>query len=360
MSFCAAIWRLAFFAMLLLPSAVCSQTCVNIGGANPTTYSQDFNGLGDSSAPQNADPANIIVLNATAPRRYFGKWDNAIADNGTVVNVPGWAEVEEGTNTGSVSGRYGVGDGSAAGANTYSFASAASPFDRAFGSLNDDTEANNWLGGCFRNMTGRTIFAVRVGYTGEMWRHGGGASPDRLDFQYAVNATNIFAGTFIDFNSLDFPTPDLSGAAGPRDGNIAPNRTVFAPNSLPVTIADGSSLYLRWQDSNITGADDGLAVDNFQITFLTPSAALTSISGRAAVSNGRGIPGASLVAVGHDGKKHFAATNPFGYYRFADLEADEVYIISIFSKRYSFDEPVHVVQTSDNLTEVDFAGRLPE
>ena len=340
-------------------SGVSAQTCVNIGGASPTTYSQNFDGLGDSPAPQNADAANIIVLNPSAPRRFLGKWDNAVADSGAVVNVPGWAEVEEGTNVGAVSGRYGVGDGTLVGGNTYSFASAARPTDRAFGSLNDDTINNNWLGGCFKNTTGRTIFGVRINYTGEMWRHGGGALPDRLDFQYAVNATNIFNGSFTNFDPLDFVTPSLTGAAGARDGNVAPNRTLIGPTDLRVTIADGSALYVRWQDSNIAGSDDGLAIDDFQITFLTPSAALSDLSGRVTDLNGRGIFGARLTIVGLDGQAHFAMTNPFGYYRFVGLDAGQVYILTARSKTYSFDQPSKIVQTNDNLTDADFVGSLP-
>jgi len=350
---------ISFAFLLVATSSSIAQNCINMGGVNPTSYSQTFDGLGDSPAPQSSDAANVVILNPSGPRRYLGKWDNAVADSTAIVNVPGWAEIEEGTNIGAVSGRYGVGNGSNAGGNTYSFASATNPTDRALGSLNDDTIANNWLGGCFKNTSGSTVFAVSIAYTGEMWRRGGSATPDRLDFQFGVNATNIYAGTFTDFNALDFSTPDLTGGASNRDGNVAPNRTVFPFTSLPVTLAPNDSLYIRWHDSNIAGADDGLAIDDFQIKLLLPSAAGVSIAGRVEDANGRGVSRARLTLIDQNGHDSTVTTNPFGYYRFSDVSAGRSYVLSVFSKSFLFPRSSRVIQVDDELTDLDFVGSRP-
>ena len=156
-------------SFVLYSSIIYGQNCVDLGGVNPLTNTQSFDGIGQSPAPQNGDLDNIQVLNAGAPRRYLGKFDNAVADDSGPVNVPGWAIVEEGTNASSVTGRYNVGDGSASGGNTYSFGTTG---DRALGSLNDDTVATNFIGGCYRNMTGTPLDHVIIAHSGEMWRRG--------------------------------------------------------------------------------------------------------------------------------------------------------------------------------------------
>jgi hypothetical protein len=338
-------------------SAANAQNCVGIGGSNPTNHPQNFDALGNSSAPQSGDASNITVLNASAPRRYLGKFDNAVADNSNIVNVPGWALFEEGTNVSAVSGRYGVGNGTLTTGNTFSFASTALDGDRAFGSLNDDSIPLNMLGGCFRNTTGTTVLAVRVGYTGELWRLGGSGIPDRLNFQFAVNATDIFNGTFSDVDALDFVTPDLTGSPGARDGNAAQFRTIFPLRLIHVVLAPNDRLYLRWVDSNIAGAgDDGLAIDDFEIQLSAPLAAEVSVSGRVVDAHGAGIAKARIIVTGPGGTGPVVVTNPFGYYRIDNIQAGETYVFTVSSKRHRFADPVRVISVGDEIADVDFVA----
>jgi hypothetical protein len=342
-----------FLLFLVFTTLSQAQNCIDLGGGNPTSYSQNFDGLGASPAPRSPDAANIAQLSVT-PRRYLGKFDNAFADNNQPVNVPGWALVEEGTNTSSVSGRYGVGDGSAAGANTFSFASAAASSDRAFGSITADDHALNWLGGCFRN-TGPATVAVAISYTGEMWRRGAsGGQTDRLDFEYAINAINIFSGAYSAHNSFDFQTPNTTGTAGARDGNAAAFRTVFPPALMPVALAPGAAMYVRWNDQNIAGLDDGLAIDDFTLIFLSPSAAAVEISGRVTDSRGRGLPRVMVSLNNSTGESRIAQSNPFGYYRFKDVAGGQTYVVSVAAKNRNFSEPSRVVELTDSLANVDF------
>lgn len=337
---------------LFFAAAAHGQNCTDLGGSEPLVHNQSFDGLGLSPAPQNADAANIQVLNPTAPRRYLGKFDNAVADNSGPVNVPGWALVEEGTNVSSVTGRYNVGNGSIGGGNTYSFGNDA---DRAFGSINDDTVAINFLGGCFRNAGLSALSMVSIRYTGEMWRRGAsGTQTDTLRFEYAVNATNIYAGTFTHFAPLDFVTPNLTGTAGARDGNVAANQTVFPLTIVSVSLAPGDALYVRWVDNNIAGADDGLAIDDFHVSFFQPSAAEVSVSGRVTDSTGRAIPGASLRLSDQAGATLYTRSNPFGYYRFSGITAGNNYLIEVRAKNRHFDVSSIFVQPMDSLTNMDF------
>lgn len=345
---------LSFVFLALYSTAVCSQTCIDLGGANPLVNTQNFDNLGTSPAPQNGDNVNIQILNPSAPRRYLGKFDNASSDANTPVHVPGWAVVEEGTNTSSVTGRYNVGDGSAAGANTYSFGTSS---DRALGSLNDDTVAVNYLGGCYRNMTGADLTYVIVNYTGEMWRRGAaGTQTDRLAFSYAVNATNIYDGSFVAHPSLDFVTPDISGTAGARDGNAAANRTVFNQTLINVSLPAGATIHFRWVDQNITGPDDGLAIDDFSVSLIPHSAANVSVEGRVLNVYGRPVSKAVLTLVDAGGQMKYAVTNPFGYYRFFEVTAGGTYILSVSAKNVTFKSPSVLISPNDSLANIDFVA----
>jgi hypothetical protein len=57
------------------------------------------------------------------------------------------------------------------------------------------------------------------------------------------------------------------------DGNAAANRTAKTPVAIiPASgIPFGATFFIRWLPTDITGADDGLAIDDFTITY-APSA----------------------------------------------------------------------------------------
>ena len=135
------------------------------------------------------------------------------------------------------------------------------------------------LGACFLNDTGLVITSFTIAYTGEMWRLGvADAIVDRLDFEFSANATSIVddgAGVvWTAVNSLDFVSPNNTGPAGAKDGNVAANRTTTAPIAVvPVGgIPDGGVFYIRWlSTANIGGTNDGLAIDDFKLN-INPSA----------------------------------------------------------------------------------------
>lgn len=363
------LYSCVFILFLILTAATqsFSQNCISLGGANPTSYSTDFNALGNSPSPQNGDASNIFDLSAVSPavtRRILGKFDNATNDTGGTVSFSGWAVVEEGTASSSVSGRYNVGDGTAAGGNTYSFANAANPSDRALGSLTNDVISVNYLGTCFVNASSSPISTVYIGYTGELWRRGD-AVGDRLAFQYAVKPSgttpsqNIFEGAFTNFSALDFSAANTNGTgAGQRDGNAAVNRSIFPVTAvnLATPLAAGQSLYVRWVDTNVPNAnDDGLAIDDFRIYFVAPTSAGVTVSGRVLSAQNRGIPNAGLTLVASNGGTRLIKTNPFGYYRFTEVPIGS-YVINVKSKRFSFNNSTQVLTLTEDLENVNFTA----
>ncbi|MGI8639285.1 MAG: carboxypeptidase-like regulatory domain-containing protein, partial [Pyrinomonadaceae bacterium] len=77
-----------------------------------------------------------------------------------------------------------------------------------------------------------------------------------------------------------------------------------------------------------------------------------SVSGR--VTNGkRGVARARVYMTGQNGETQTTITNSFGYFRFSDGQAGETYIISVFSKSYTFTP--QVITLSENLDNLDFS-----
>lgn len=188
-------------------------------------------------------------------------FDTTLASSGsTGTSLPAWWYfVETGSNANS---DYGVGTGSSTTGNTYSFGSVSSP-DRAFGGLRSGTVIPTF-GVQIQNKTGTTIESLLISYIGEQWRLGTAGRQDKLMFEYSTTATSLTSGTWIGASALDFTAP-VTTVTGAKDGNINANRTSIS-SLLTLSLANNGYLWLRWMDVDVTGADDGLAIDDFSLT----------------------------------------------------------------------------------------------
>jgi hypothetical protein len=229
-------------------------------------------GWGQGVAPT---PLSITTSGQAYPQDFDGNSGSStpLANTGTSAALPagfGFFESGSGNNT-----TYATGTGSGTGGDTYSFGTTAA--DRAFGGLLSGSLTPT-IGAAYTNNTGSTITSLTISYTGEQWRYGATGRADRLDFQYSTTATGLGTGTYTDVNALDYTAPN-TGTAGLRDGNAAANRTVGITSTITgLTIANGATFYIRWSDFNATGADDGLAVDDFSLTASTGAAAAPTIA----------------------------------------------------------------------------------
>lgn len=206
--------------------------------------------------------AGSISLNALGVT--YAQDFNTLASTGTSSSAPlGWEFSESGTNANTI---YTAGTGSGTGGDTYSFG-AASNAERAFGGLLSGSLTPN-VGAQFTNNTASTITSLAISYTGEMWRAGvtNRNAADRLDFQFSANATSLTTGTWTDYDSLDFNSPNINTTAGALNGNAATNQAALSFMITGLNIASGSSFWIRWTDFNIASSDDGLAVDDFSLT----------------------------------------------------------------------------------------------
>jgi hypothetical protein len=201
----------------------------------------------------------VTLTNSTYTQNFDG-----LANTGTSSILPtGWLFSETGTNANTT---YNSTDGTLNSGDTYSYGVAAAS-ERAFGTLQSGSLIST-IGCGFTNNSGATYTSITITFTGEQWRLGtntAGRIPDTLLFQYSTDATSLTTGTWVSVPSLNFYSPVVTGTTGALDGNAAINRTNIT-FTITVSIPNGSSFYIRWNDFNVSGADDGLAIDDFSLT----------------------------------------------------------------------------------------------
>lgn len=261
-------FRLALPIALLwsLGAPALAQTIPVTGGA----YTQDFNTLSNTAGS---------TTNATLPTGWL------LSETG------GGARDNE---------QYAVDTGTSNTGDTFSYGAAGST-ERALGSLRSSTLIASY-GACFSNATGASLLSFDVGYAGEQWRLGTAARADQLDFQYSVDATSLTTGTWVDVNALDFVTPNTV-TVGAKDGNTAGNRTVLAATINGLNIASGATFCLRWNDADGSGADDGMAIDDFSLSVGGTGLPLVSVNNASAFE---GDSGTSVMTFG------FGLSSPAG------------------------------------------------
>ncbi len=211
----------------------------------------------------------ISLTDGVAYTQNFNSLASTGTSNANSTLPTDWVSSESGTNANTT---YSAGTGSGTTGDTYSFGTTAA--DRALGGLSSGSLTPRF-GASFTNNVGLNVIDVSIAYTGEQWRLGATNRVDRLDFQYSTNATSLTTGTWVDFNALDFVAPKTTGTTGALDGNLAANRTAISSTINDLSVDNGANFWIRWTDSDASGADDGLAIDDFSITAIPePSATL--------------------------------------------------------------------------------------
>lgn len=205
---------------------------------------------------------SFCQISITTTGTAFTQDFNTLVSTGTSSTLPvGWAFLETGT---SANTTYGADNGAANSGNTYSYGTTGA-VDRAFGGLQSGN-LTPIVGASFVNNTGTLITSLVISYTGEQWRLGTANRVDRLEFSLSTNATSITSGTYTPLTALNFIAPTTTGVVGLLDGNATANSTLINATINGLNIAVGSTFWIRWADFNATGADDGLAIDNFSIS----------------------------------------------------------------------------------------------
>ncbi len=125
----------------------------------------------------------------------------------------------------------------------------------SFGALRSGTPGNVTLSVNFVNNTGRTITEMTIQWSYEQWRY---ANTSGFD----LSATGELAGNTI-VNSQDF-----IGSASGTNGIVTSTAIQVVLDSL--SILDGQSFGFIWITTDVSNADNGIAIDDFQITGPSP------------------------------------------------------------------------------------------
>ena len=205
-----------------------------------------------------AQPVSLTALNTV-----YNQDLNTLASSSSSNVLPqGWLMAESGSGAAN-NGFYIAGTGSNNAGDTYSFGASGSS-ERAFGGIRSGTLVPT-IGASFINNTGAIITSLQIQYQGEQWRLGtANRGSDRLDFQISQNATTLLNGTWTNIDALDFTGPVNTGTVGALNGNA--NAITISFEITGLNIPAGQTIFIRWTDVDVSGADDGLAIDNFSVT----------------------------------------------------------------------------------------------
>ncbi|HCR76876.1 MAG TPA: T9SS C-terminal target domain-containing protein [Chryseobacterium sp.] len=206
---------------------------------------------------------SLSALNSAYTQNFDGLSNTSTGSTTLSGTLSGWAILETGSSSNTT---YTASTGSVNTGDTYSYGATGST-DRALGSIASSNLLSRW-GAQFKNDTNSTITQLLISYTGEEWRLGdaGRGTNDQITFEYSTNATSLNTGTWVSVPALTYNTTDITGTAGLRDGNSTSFRTSLNSTITGLNIAPGQNFWIRFVDVNITGTDDGLAVDDFSLT----------------------------------------------------------------------------------------------
>ena len=240
-----------FYSLSLIVLASLSYAQVSLTALN-TAYTQNFDGLANSGTgtgiSTTTGSSGSKVVSVTFPAG----------------SLSGWYFVES---TSNADGSYTAGTGSSATGDTYSYGASAST-ERALGSIASGNLLSRY-GAQFTNNTGNTIDQLDISYVGEEWRFDparGTTIKDQITFEYSTDATSLTTGTWTAVTALLYETTNLTGTAGLRNGNDPAYRTALSNIITGLNINAGQTFWIRFVDVNVSGTDDGLAVDDFSLT----------------------------------------------------------------------------------------------
>ena len=210
-------------------------------------------------------PIRLVSASASIPITVLGlpytqNFDSLSNSIESAEMPDGWTLLESGT---SANGTYMPGIGDKNTPDTYSFGSKDDN-DRALGGV-QGSDLVPLFGASFSNETGKVIDTLEISYTGEQWRLGKFNRSDRLIFEISYDAVSLETGTWALCEKLIFITPNTV-KVGEKDGNSTSYRTNLNEQITGLDIEPGATFWIRWNDFDAVGYDDGLAVDDFSLT----------------------------------------------------------------------------------------------
>ena len=228
---------------------------VSIASTNPASYTQNFDGLGTNTIAG--------AFSATSGSR------TSLGALLQVASLDGWyAGKRSGSGTAALPLNAGSGEGNSGG--IYSLGPTNNS-DRSLGTMSSGTTTPAF-GALIKNDSASTLTGLRLSFTAEFWRSST-SNTNQLVFGYGkVDGVTVTTDNFLTTTNVNGATnlnivgPAPVAVNGALDGNAATNQVAFTNQAIPVNLAPGEVVYIRWQDSDETGSDSALAIDNFSIT----------------------------------------------------------------------------------------------
>ncbi|WPJ94045.1 PEP-CTERM sorting domain-containing protein [Coraliomargarita algicola] len=114
------------------------------------------------------------------------------------------------------------------------------------------------------NNTGSTLTEFTLGYTGEQWFESVTEQNNQYVVSYQIGTiADISSGSWTEIEALEFNTPKETGADDTLIGSDAENQVVLSAETVASIVwEDGEDLWIRWFDSNSSGFDQGIAIDD--------------------------------------------------------------------------------------------------
>ena len=250
---------------IVVPSVVAAQAITPAGYAGGT-YGQNFDTLPVRS-PINTLTGTVFFADVAGIPRPVALTDPLLYAPAATPSgaLAGWGfSRATGLGTGV---NFTWGNGSGNGGAAYNLGANDST-DRAFGALGSGTQAAR-LGLALVNNTANIFNSFSLGFTTEQWRTSTTLQNTlAFGFRTGVNSNALFVDPHAAapaFNAVGFAPVAVAGAV---DGDSAANKRVTAPTVFSgggFLWLPGETLVLSWTDTNDTGADAALGIDD--VTF---------------------------------------------------------------------------------------------
>jgi fibronectin-binding autotransporter adhesin len=214
-------------SLLFLAGSHLAEAQLSVTSAN-ASYTQNFN---------NYNPAtNLSNLTSTIPAGWTA------ASSATAAF--------QGQGTGGTGGYWGYGTGS----------------DFSLGALRTGGTGNITYAASFTNNTGLTIQQLSLGWNYEQWR-------------YANTSGWNVTGTGGLTSNTTLNNSDFAGVASGTQGSVT-TTAVSTFNATSLSIANAGAFGLSWVTTDVTGADNGVSIDDFSmnITRMATAGATTTVT----------------------------------------------------------------------------------
>ena len=92
------------------------------------------------------------------------------------------------------------------------------------------------------------------------------------------------------------------------------------------------------------------------VTGSVPTAAGVTVAGRVTTARGGGLVNALVSLTDQNGVVKYVRTGSSGAYQFDDVGTGHTYIITVFSRRFQFDNPTSVISLTDAISDLNFTA----